>query len=155
MYFPTTEQDSEDRNDTFTDHKRYGNGEMVLVVEDEPSVRQLICTLLKELGYSTVQASHGGEAFEIVENIGEHEIDLLITDVVMPEMSGGDLAEKLAAKYPDLNILFMTGYTDEDIVRHGLITENSFLIQKPFSSDDLAKKVEQALNAQNVRSLRE
>ena len=121
-----------------------GSGETVLVVEDEAAILKLTQKILQGLGYRTLTAASPGEAAAAAK---EHdgEIHLLITDVVMPEMNGRDLAEKLQSEYPKLKVLFMSGYTANVIAHHGVLDAGVHFIQKPFSNTDLAVKVRNAL----------
>ncbi len=119
-------------------------GEMVLVVEDEPSLMRMSKTMLEKLGYRVLTAGTPGEAIGLAE---EHpsEIQLLITDVVMPEMNGRELAERMQSRYPGMKILFMSGYTADVIVHRGVLDEGVNFIKKPFSMKDLAIKVRSAV----------
>ena len=117
-----------------------GHGETVLVVEDEPALLMLAKIMLEKLGYLVLAAGTPGEALKLAEEHGKN-IQLLITDVVMPEMNGRDLAERLRSLYPDMKILFMSGYTSDVIVHRGVLDEGVNFIQKPFSIKDLAVKV--------------
>ncbi|MDD5169328.1 MAG: PAS domain S-box protein [Syntrophales bacterium] len=121
-----------------------GHGETVLVVEDEPALVTMAKTMLETLRYRVLPAGTPGEAIGLAE---EHagEIQLLITDVVMPEMNGRDLAERLQSFYPGMKIMFMSGYTADVIVHRGVLDEGVNFIQKPFSMKDLAVKVREAL----------
>ena len=121
-----------------------GRGETVLVVEDEPALLTMAKMMLERLGYRVLAAGTPGEAIGLAE---EHasEIHLLITDVVMPEMNGRDLAERLQSLYPGMKILFMSGYTADVIAHRGVLDEGVNFIQKPFSMKDLAVKVREAL----------
>ncbi len=119
-------------------------GETVLVVEDEPALLKMGKMMLEKLGYRVLAAGTPGEAIRLAE---EHagEIQLLITDVVMPEMNGRDLAERMQSLYPGMKILFMSGYTADVIAHRGVLDEGVNFIQKPFSMKDLAVKVREAL----------
>ena len=119
--------------------------ETVLLVEDEPALLELGIQMLEMQGYRVLAAATPGEAVKLAE---EHlgEIHLLLTDVVMPEMNGRELAKKLLALYPGLKRLFMSGYTADVIAHHGVIDEEVKFIQKPFSLDALAAKVREALD---------
>jgi two-component system cell cycle sensor histidine kinase/response regulator CckA len=119
-------------------------GETVLVVEDEPANLTMAKIMLKELGYRVLAAGTPGEAIGLAEKHSS-EIHLLITDVVMPEMNGWDLAERLQSLYPSMKILFMSGYTANVIVHRGVLDEGVNFIQKPFSMKDLAVKVRRAV----------
>ena len=117
--------------------------ETVLLVEDEESVRVFASKALEKQGYRVLQARHGRDA---LLRLAEHEgpVHLVITDIVMPEMGGGELARRLAGERPEVPVLFMSGYTDDEISQRGLGAEQGFL-QKPFTSDILAKKVREVL----------
>jgi two-component system cell cycle sensor histidine kinase/response regulator CckA len=117
--------------------------ETILLVEDEESVRVFANKALEKQGYSVLEARHGRDA---LIRLAEHEgpIDLVITDIVMPEMGGNELARQLATERPGLPVLFMSGYTDGEIAERGLGPDGAFL-QKPFTSDVLARKVREVL----------
>lgn len=119
-------------------------GETVLVVEDEPALLRVAKVMLEELGYRVLAAGTPGEAIRIAE-VHANEVQLLLTDVVMPEMNGRDLAERLQSLYPGMKILFMSGYTANVIVHRGVLDEGVNFIQKPFSLGDLAVKVRKAV----------
>jgi PAS domain S-box-containing protein len=120
--------------------------ETVLVVEDDESVRDLTVAILKNQGYRVLIARNGEEALRISqEHVGP--IRLLLTDVVMPQMSGRDLAERLRALRPELRVLFMSGYTDETIARHGLLDAGVAFLSKPLTLDALVRKVRDVLEA--------
>lgn len=121
-----------------------GSGELVLVVEDQPDVMRMAGRSLREAGYTVLEASGGREALEILMDAGER-LRLVVTDVVMPVMSGRDLASRIAKIRPGLPVIFMSGYTDEDVIRRGLMERGRRFIQKPFSPDALARQVHQAL----------
>ncbi len=121
-------------------------GETVLVVEDEPLVLKLVATMLERLGYAVLPAASPSEAIALAESNAEM-IHLLITDVVMPEMTGRELAGRLLALHPGLEALFMSGYTANVIAHRGILDEGVHFIQKPFSHSDLAAKVRQMLDA--------
>ncbi len=122
--------------------------ETILLVEDEDLVRSLSLQVLETCGYTVIEARDGIDALEIMENAEIH-IDLLFTDVIMPRMGGRELAEKLLTKMSDLPVLFASGYTDDAIVRHGELETNVNFIQKPYSLNDLARKVRDLLDAKN------
>jgi CheY-like chemotaxis protein len=120
------------------------SGETLLVVEDEPALQVMTKMMLEKLGYRVLSAGTPGEAMELAEE-HEDELQLLITDVVMPEMNGRDLAELLQSLHPGMKILFMSGYTANVIVKRGVLDEDVNFIEKPFSMKDLALKVRDAL----------
>jgi two-component system cell cycle sensor histidine kinase/response regulator CckA len=119
--------------------------ETVLVVEDEPALLELNRLMLEKQGYRVLTAGTPGEAIRVA---GEHtgEIHLLMTDVVMPEMNGRDLAREMLSLYPNLKRLFMSGYTANVIAHHGVLDAGVHFIQKPFSIKDLAARVREALD---------
>ena len=121
--------------------------ETVLVVEDEEGVRRLIRDILEQQGYHVLDADGGERALEIVNADERGAIALLVTDVVMPHMSGRDLAQAVALLRPEVKVLFLSGYTDRAAIEHGLGSAAAFL-QKPFSPEALARKVRGVLDAQ-------
>lgn len=121
-------------------------GATILVVEDEPSVRRLIVRLLRSEGYSVHEAVGPTEALAATED-RSGPIDLLLTDVVMPTMSGRQLAERLAETIPGLTVLYTSGYTDDVVVRHGVVREEVPFVAKPFNRDSLLRAVGDALAA--------
>nr|MEE4266528.1 PocR ligand-binding domain-containing protein [Candidatus Krumholzibacteria bacterium] len=118
--------------------------ETILLVEDEPTLLKITSTMLGRLGYTVLKAGSPAEAMEIAQN-HESTIDLLLTDVVMPGMNGKDLAATLFDHLPELKRLFMSGYTANVIAHHGVLDEGVFFIQKPFSKQELAAKIREAL----------
>jgi PAS domain S-box-containing protein len=120
--------------------------ETVLLVEDEPVVRALAREVLEQYGYTVICAADGQEGLDICQTFAGR-IDLIITDVVMPRMSGRELAESVASVRPDARILYMSGFTDDAIVRHGMLDEDFPFIQKPFSPELLASKTRELLDA--------
>jgi len=121
----------------------HGN-ETILLVEDEPAILNLTTMMLQRLGYTVLPASTPGEAIRLArEHMGK--IDLLMTDVVMPEMNGRDLARNLLSLNPSLKRLFMSGYTANVIAHHGVLDEGVHFLQKPFSKKDLADSIKEAL----------
>ena len=123
-----------------------GGSELILVVEDEDVVRTLACRGLREQGYTVLEARHGGEA---LRHLGEQarRIDLVISDVVMPEVSGRELGERLARLQPELPVLYMSGYTGDDVIQRGLLEPGAPFQQKPFTPEGLARKVREMLDA--------
>jgi CheY-like chemotaxis protein len=123
-----------------------GRGETVLLVEDEPAIMEMAKRMLERLGYRVVATDTASEAIRLA---GNHtgEMHLLITDVIMPEMNGRDLADQLHTVHPDIKILFMSGYTADVIAHRGVLDEGVNFIQKPFSMRDLGIKVREVLDA--------
>jgi len=125
-----------------------GGRETILLVEDEEEVRRLVRRILTDRGYTILEAAHPGDALEIATRAGD-TIDLLLTDVVMPRMSGQVLAKLLTDDRPDLTVLFMSGYTDNAVLHHDIIEADQAYIQKPFSPDDLARAVRRVLDTRS------
>jgi CheY-like chemotaxis protein len=119
---------------------RPGGSESVVVAEDNDLVRNLACSILRRQGYHVIEA---GGAEECIARVGAHdgEIHLLLADVVMPEMNGRDLYQRLLALRPALRVLYMSGYTDEVIAQHGVLEEGVQFLQKPFPVQALLDKV--------------
>jgi PAS domain S-box-containing protein len=120
--------------------------ETVILVEDEESVRQLTVQALRRLGYTVVAAANGAEAIDVVEQAAGQQLHLLITDVVMPQMGGNDLAKRLISAYPSLKVLFISGYADDGNAAGTLLADGAAFVQKPFTIDELARKVRQVLD---------
>jgi PAS domain S-box-containing protein len=129
-----------------------GNGELLLVVEDEAALRTLFARMIRELGYRVRVAANGGEALLAVEEEGLKP-DLLITDVVMPGMSGRVLAERLQRILPGLPVLYASGYTDNAIVHHGVLDPGTPFLQKPFGIGALGAKIRQLLAPRDAQVL--
>ncbi len=119
--------------------------ETILLVEDEPAVRAVARQILARQGYVVLEAPDGQTALAMVDG-GGPSVDLVLTDVVMPGMSGRGLADRLATRCPGLRVLFMSGYTDDAIVRHGMLEPGLAYLQKPFRPDALVRKVREVLN---------
>jgi CheY-like chemotaxis protein len=124
--------------------------ETILSVEDDEAVRTITRRMLEKRGYRILSADSGEEALRIAAEYPA-PISLLITDVIMPEMSGGTLAERLQSILPGLNVLYVSGYTDEAIAHHGVPAEGVHFLQKPFTADALARKVRQILDESSSR----
>lgn len=119
--------------------------ETILLVEDDENVREFVAVALQSFGYSVLTASDGRAAIQVYAN-RKTDIDLVVTDVVMPEMSGRVLAETLTATNPRQKILFLSGYTDDAVVRHGILQAHVAFLQKPFTPDALARKVREVID---------
>ena len=124
--------------------------ETVLVVEDEDTIRSLASNVLQSHGYRVLEALSARDAMRLSEKEGG-AIDLLLTDVVMPQISGRELAERLLVLRPGIKVLFMSGYTDDAVIRHGVLQEGTAFLQKPFVPNDLARKVREVLDATHGR----
>jgi CheY-like chemotaxis protein len=118
----------------------------ILLVEDEDMVRQLSGNVLRQHGYTVHEARHGLEALDLAAEELEG-VDLTVTDVVMPEMNGRDLAQQLLGRKPSMKVLYVSGYTDNAVLRNGLLEPGAAFLEKPFSPDSLAQKVHELLSA--------
>jgi two-component system cell cycle sensor histidine kinase/response regulator CckA len=145
VYLPQAESETRELGEKVVEAAPCGGSETILLVEDEEVVRGLARRILEQAGYSVVEASKGDEALRFC---AEHaaEVNLLLTDVVMPEMSGKELADRLKSQYPELKMVFMSGYTDEAIVHHGVLDSSVEFIQKPFTPSALIRKVREVLD---------
>ena len=148
IYLPRHEGKDEQRREKSPKEVVAQHGrETILLVEDEPAILEITTMMLEMQGYTVLEANTPGEAIRIArENPGE--IHLLLTDVVMPEMNGRDLARNILSLYPDIKRLFMSGYTANVIAHHGVLDDGVHFIQKPFSLNDLCTKVRDALGSE-------
>jgi PAS domain S-box-containing protein len=145
LYFPRHAQEPEKISPIVCQEKKNAGGqETVLLVEDEPELLDLCQSMLKDMGYQVMTARTPSGAIQIAQ-IPARQIDLLITDVVMPEMNGADLVKKLQAIHPKLKYLYMSGYTANIIANRGVLDSDLHFIQKPFSMNALAEKVRRML----------
>jgi two-component system, cell cycle sensor histidine kinase and response regulator CckA len=122
--------------------------ETILVAEDEPAVRTLVCQTLEQLGYKVLQAGDGDEALRVLEKDGP--VHLLLTDVIMPVMGGRELARRVSSSEPATKVVYMSGYTDDTLAFHGLPQPDTAYIQKPFTPTALAEKLRQVLSTADV-----
>lgn len=116
----------------------------ILLVEDSDVVRDVVANMLEGGGLTVLQASGGEEALALARR-GETPIDLLLTDIVMPEMSGVELADRMERERPDVRILFMTGYAEEVVVNEGILGKHRECIGKPFTQEQITKRVRKIL----------
>jgi CheY-like chemotaxis protein len=145
VYLPLVDEPLEDLRPVEARAVPVRGTETVLVVEDEVSVRSLVRGVLELRGYRVLEACHGADALAISDQHGG-PIHLLLTDVVMPEMSGRDLASRVVPRRPGIRVLYMSGYTDDAIVHNGVLDAGTAFLQKPFTPDALARKVREVLD---------
>lgn len=142
MYFPRAYREVDRSEPKAPAEAIRGQGERVLVVEDDHDVRKFVSESLMELGYQVTQASSGEQAMEVSN---QKEFDAVLTDVVMPGMNGRELAAAISARSPNIKILYMTGYSRNAIVHHGRLDAGVVLLQKPFSREELSVRLRSAL----------
>ena len=151
VYFPRFVETGEPRIRQLTSKEVPRGSETVLLVEDDTNLRYLVARVLRGCGYTILVAASGAEALAIAED-PKKSIDAVITDVVMPGMNGRELVEKLVAARPGIGFLFMSGYTDDDVLRRGVLQGESEFLQKPFTPDQLARKVRGVIDRPTVGS---
>jgi signal transduction histidine kinase/DNA-binding response OmpR family regulator len=144
VYLPRSSEVEEPRTSVEPAARR-GGDETVLLVEDEPEVRVLAARVLRQLGYTVLEAKDGGEALRMA-GTNEGRIDLLLTDVVMPQLSGSELAAQLLGQEPELKIIYMSGYTEDRVVQDSWAEIGGAFLSKPFSATDLAQRVRATLD---------
>jgi CheY-like chemotaxis protein len=154
VYLPRTQEMATKTEPQLDETPSLDGDETILLVEDEDGVRSLACETLRKNGYHVLVAGNGEEALELARQHGG-AIDLLVSDVVMPKIGGGQLAKQLARQQPDMRILFVSGYTDSSLVHHGVMTGEVDCLTKPYSPDVLARKVREVLDRGESKSGRE
>ncbi|MBN1315722.1 MAG: response regulator [Anaerolineales bacterium] len=146
IYFPALEIERDEQADSETlTQAQYGSGQTILVVEDNPATRQAVVESLEQLDYRVIQAKDGRQALEIFQE-QKTEISLVLTDLIMPVMSGIDLAKQLKLVQPELKILFMSGYSDQTSIYRDGLPQNIALLPKPFTLDSLTQKIKEVLD---------
>ena len=148
IYLPLVEEKTQLAAEKPQAASELDGAETILVVEDEARVRKLILDVLAVHGYRVIEATRGEEAIRICK---EHKgrIDLVVVDVVMPEMSGPGVVKQIAQLFPDMRVLYISGYTDEAIVHHGIPQSGAAFLQKPFMPNGLARKVREVLDTRS------
>jgi CheY-like chemotaxis protein len=124
-----------------------GGTELILVVEDEPAVREVACTILESLGYEVLRAANGQDGLRVAQQHAGRPIRLVLTDIAMPQMSGKVMAEWLKTSYPEISILFTSGYTNDAMARDGALDAHVEFLAKPYTIADLAAKVRGLLDS--------
>jgi CheY-like chemotaxis protein len=152
MYFPVAEKDEKARPEATSRAGTARKGtETILLVEDEAEVRRLAREMLTRQGYTVIEAGSGAEAIRIWRD-RHRSIDMLLTDVVMPKMSGRELADKLRELRPGLKVMYMSGYTDDVMQRHGILESGTTFLAKPFTSELLSRKVRSVLDEKSKKA---
>ena len=123
---------------------RSGHGETLLVVEDQAGVRELVRNTLEDMGYSVLTAEDGEEAIERVSEFGK-KVDLMVTDVIMPRLGGPETVRRLRATEPDLKVVYVSGYSEEDLGMNDLAEPNTLFLRKPFGLEELCRTVQSLL----------
>ncbi len=123
-----------------------GGSETILLVEDDSAVRDLAQRILEMRGYTVLPARHGQDGLRIA-SLPDNRIDLVVTDVVMPGMNGREFVEALQQHIAGVRVLYMSGYTDDDIIRRGLLDSSVAFLQKPFTAQSLARRVRSIIDA--------
>ena len=144
IYLPRVEEPAEVADIEVTPVESVYGSETVLVAEDDGAVRDIMYRILQSNGYSVLKAASGEEALKISEK-HEAPIHLLVSDVILPYISGPTLAKRLTAARPELKVLFMSGYADDRVVRQGVMEPGLAFLLKPFTADILARKVREVL----------
>jgi PAS domain S-box-containing protein len=147
IYLPRHQGKVEEMSPGEPDAMPRGSGQTILVVEDEVSILQLAEKLLEGLGYTVITADTPQKAISLARSL-DRQIHLLITDVILPEMNGRELAEQIRAVHPGIKVLFMSGYTANVIAHHGVLEKTAQFVSKPFTREKLAVKVRQALEGE-------
>jgi CheY-like chemotaxis protein len=147
VYLPRVDESAKEYKQRAEVRESVQGTETILLAEDEEIVRELAREVLEAYGYRVLAATNGGSALLICERHTE-PIHLLVTDVVMPEMSGRELADRLSQLRPEMKVLYMSGYTDNAIVHQGVLDEGANFIQKPFAPNALARKVREVLDGE-------
>jgi two-component system cell cycle sensor histidine kinase/response regulator CckA len=148
VFFPGSDEPAAVKEETTVQPAVAGGTETILVVEDEPPVRDLVCKILRSYGYQVLEAATGATALEVWREHGE-TVDLLLTDIVMPDgMTGRDLAEKVQADKPGLKAIFTSGYSSDIVGKDFILQEGLNFLQKPYQPQKLASAVRKCLDGE-------
>jgi CheY-like chemotaxis protein len=145
IYLPRVDEPAEELEEKVEGEEFPRGSETILIVEDDEAVRNLAVRILKGQGFTVLDGSYGDEALNVCRK-HKGSIHLLVTDVVMPGMSGRELAKRLESFHPEMKVLYMSGYTENAIVHHGILIEGINYIQKPFTVEGLVRKVRETLD---------
>ena len=144
VYLPRVDQPAESLEIQKRPNESYLGAETILLVEDEEGVRSLIQLVLRRSGYTVLEAHNAEEALKICVGITT-PIHLLLTDLILPRMTGRELAERIASLRPSVKTLFMSGYTDDAVLKHGVLDSRNAFLQKPFSMESMLQKIREVL----------
>ena len=147
IYLPIIDDSNESYKLELDEKKMQNGNESILVVEDEEVVRRMIYRILSNIGYNVYEVKGPTQAISLMEKLKNKKIELLITDIVMPQMNGRKLAAKLLKQLDNLKVLYISGYTEDGILHQGILKEDVSYLQKPFTPDVLAHKVREVLDA--------
>nr|MQY77439.1 response regulator [Spirochaeta sp.] len=142
IYLPQVREEAEQNKASAIQLEGYSGSETILLVEDEDLVRNYTVTILEKYGYRVLAAPSGGAALKLCEKEG-HSLNMVVTDLVMPGMSGSQLIEQLSALYPQIKVLYSSGYTENSIVHHGVLDAGIEFIQKPYGAEELLAKIKE------------
>jgi len=145
IYLPAVEREAAQVQEEQTSSDDFTGSETILIVEDDDSLRNMVCEILEPQGYSILEAQNGIEALRVSES-HSGQIHLMLTDVVMPKMGGRELEEHLRPLRPDMKVIYMSGYTDNAILHHGVLSPGIEFLEKPFTPAGLRKKVREVLD---------
>jgi DNA-binding response OmpR family regulator len=145
IYLPRVDEPLQEITKEILKEELPRGNETILIVEDEEEVRKLAGKILEKQGYRILETFNGDEALVVCER-GRSPIHLMLADIVMPGMSGSELAKRVKPLYPEMKVLYMSGYTDDAIVRHGVLEKGVNYIQKPFTMEGLARRVREVLD---------
>jgi CheY-like chemotaxis protein len=146
IYLPLVDEPLKEMTEKGAAEGALKGSETILTVEDDGVVRKLAARILKTQGYKVFEASHGEEALKVAKEHASDRIHLLLTDVVMPGISGPELSKGLISLRPEMQVIYMSGYTDNAIIHQGFLEQGVDYIQKPFTPDSLARKVREVLD---------
>jgi CheY-like chemotaxis protein len=150
VYLPVLEDEIYPETESAVAGSLPGGTETIFLVEDERAVQEIASIILREQGYKVMEASNGIEALEMVKSGIVGKIDLLLADVVMPVMGGKELANQLTSMHPEIKVLFTSGYTDDAIVRQGVLEPGTNFIQKPLTRKTLTTRVREVLDSRKM-----
>jgi two-component system, cell cycle sensor histidine kinase and response regulator CckA len=151
LYFPVTHLTA-GANPQVRDVGERPCGETILVVEDDEAIRANVCICLQHLGYKVLDAASGEDALELCDHV-KGKVDLVLTDLVMPGMSGYDVALQLTRRYPKIEMVYTSGYSGDGATRRGLLKEEGVFLEKPYTVADLARAIQFGLNSRRRQTL--